>query len=369
MRSTPPGWKLLLAAGLLASGGVRAGAGEEIVLSRETCGGLFLVPLTWSAESGEDHDLLALFDTGAGGPTFIDPDAVERGSGRRVPEGARVRMSGVAAGEVRFTTFRPRVRELDEFSRLLGRELDVLLPFRTFEEFLLTLDYPRAELRISRDELPPPDGVEVFSARGPDRRPWLRLEISGRTRLMLIDSGSTGPLTVRTRAELSWRTPPLAVNAVQRFDGPAERRMGRLDEVVAIGPLTLERPLVSLTDGTELIGARVLAPLVASFDQKRRRVRLRTPAENPVRMPPHRGTGAVLWPRDDGLEVGLVAAGSPAEAAGVRSGDLVTAIDGVGVYERGCRPPGGPVADEERWTVRRGDATFEITVPVVDLVP
>ena len=369
MRSTPAGWKLLIAAGLRASGGVRAGAGEEIVLSRETCGGLFLVPLTWSAESGQDHDLLALFDTGADGPTLIDPDAVERGSGQRVAEGTRVRMTGVAAGEARFTTFRPRVHELDHISRALGRELDVLLPFRAFDEFLLTLDYPRGELRISRDPLPPPDGAEVFSARGPDRRPWLRLEIGGRTRLMLVDSGATGPFYLRSRGDLRWRTllPPALIS--QRFDRQVKRRMGRLDEVVAVGPLTLVEPLAMLTGDTELIGAQALAPLVVSFDQKRRRVRLRSSVEAPVRMRPYRGTGAVLRPIDGGLEIAEVVAGTPAEAAGVRAGDRLIAVDGIGVYERGCRPPGGPRAGEEHWTVRRGAETLEITVPVVDLIP
>lgn len=360
---------LAVVAAVFAGGGPPAAAAEGIVLSRETCRGLFLVPLTWSRGNGESHELLAVFDTGADGPTLIDPDAVERGSGRRVAEGTRVRMRGVSAGEARFTTFRPRVRELDHLSGALGRELDVLLPFRAFEDYLLTLDYPTGELRVSREALPRPDGVEVFSARGPDRRPWLRLKIAGQERRMLIDSGSTGAFAVRLRRGVSWQTLPRPVKLAQGLDDSAVRRVGRLEEVVEVGPLTLAQPLVALTEGTELIGAQVMAPLVISFDQKRRRVRLRTPSVNPLRMPPYRGTGALLLPRAVGLEVTGVVAGSPVEAAGLRVGDRVIAIDGVDVSERGCRPAGGSQADEERWTVRRGDETLEVVVPVVDLVP
>lgn len=362
-------WPLLLLAALLAACGPRAAGAAELVLSRETCGGLFLVPLTWSSRSGASHELTAVFDTGGGGPAVIDPDAVERGFGRRVPEGQRVRMTGVAAGEARFTEFRPRVHQLDHISRVLGRELDVFLPFRAFEDFLLTLDYPRGELRISRGALPAPDGVEVFSARGEDHRPWLEVEIGGRKRMLLIDSGSTGALSLRPGRHLRWEKllPPLQVN--QKWGRLVRRRIGRLDDSVAVGRLTLDRPLAEITDGTELIGAQALAPLVVTFDQKRRRVRMRNSLEGPFRIPPYRGSGAVQFPREDGLEVVDVVAGTPAERSGVLRGDRVIAIDGVGVYDRGCRPSGGPQADEERWTVRRGERTLDLTVPVIDLLP
>lgn len=357
-----------LLAAVVAGGSPPAAAGGELTISQETCQGLFLVPLSWTPDDGETQELLAVFDTGADGPTLIDPDAVERGSGRRVAEGTRVRMRGVAAGEARFTEFRPRVRELDHLSNALGRELDVLLPFRTFQDYLLTLDYPRGELRLSEQGLPAPDGVTIFSSRGPDRRPWLSVEIAGEVRRMLIDSGSTGPFSVRLQEGVDWQTLPRPVQLVQRLDETAVRRIGRLDEVVTLGPLTLIQPLVSLTLGTELIGAQVLEPLVISFDQKRRRVRLRTPSGVPVRMPSYRGTGALLAPADGALEFRGGVAGTPAAGVALEVGDRVVAIDGREVRSRGCRRPGLTQNEEERWTVRRGYRTLEIAVPVVDLV-
>lgn len=153
-------------------------ASEEWTLSRQTCRGLFLIPLTWTSESGNQHELMAVFDTG-GSPALIDPDALEKASGKRIPLGTRVRMTGVSAGPARFTRFRPQVRELDHLGRALGHRLDVFLPFRTFGDFLLILDYPKGELRISRERLADPDGVEIFSSRGSDKRPWLQVSIGG----------------------------------------------------------------------------------------------------------------------------------------------------------------------------------------------
>lgn len=343
-------------------------ATEEWVLSHETCGGLFLIPLTWTAEFGRTHDLVAVFDTG-GTSLLIDPDALERASGKRVREGTRVRMPGVSAGPARFTNFRPHVRSLDPLSRALGRKIDVFLPFRTFRDFLLTLDYSTGELRVSPAQLPRPDGVEVFSARGDDRRPWLQISIAGRRRSILIDSGSNGSLSIEKSEGLRWVGPLLPLRLTQQMKRLELEEVGRLDETIRVGGLVLRQPIVSLTSGTETIGSQVLRYFVVSFDQENRRMRLHPVVSEPVRLPAFRGSGAVLKPLPNALEVFRVLSGTPADKVGVQVGDRVTKIDGRPVYGRGCRPDVVPRVDVERWTIVRSGETFDLMVPFVDLVP
>ena len=111
----------------------------------------------------------------------------------------------------------------------------------------------------------------------------------------------------------------------------------RLDGDIAIGPLTFERPILTITDGTELLGAQVMRHFVWTFDQEKRRVRMDPALEGPVPTPPYRGTGMVFRPREEYFEVAHVIPGSPAEGAGFAKGDRVTHLDGVSVLERGCR--------------------------------
>lgn len=340
----------------------------ETVVSRETCSGLFVVPLAWAPAEGPSRPLWALFDTG-GSNLFIDPDGLERISGRRIEAGRWVRLEDVTVAGLPFGRFRPRVRELDHLSTALGREIDVFLPFRVFADHLLTLDYPREEMRVSRGSLPEPDGVEVFSSRGPDRRPWLEVEIGTVRRKLLIDSGSSGTIAIAPSADLRWRSAPRPVRISQGMDDLEISEEGRLADSVAVGPLTFEDPIVALTEDTERFGARVLRHFVATFDQRARRVRLEAAAEGPIRLAPVRGIGALLHPREgDAWEVAQVSDGSPADRAGLRSGDRVTRIDGVPVAELGCRELDSTLGRTLRLAIRRGGEEIEVLVEVEVLV-
>jgi hypothetical protein len=310
---------------------------ESTVVSRQLCNGLWLVPLTWQGESGEPHALTAVFDTG-GSSLFIDPDALERFSGQRVAEGRRVRMQNVSASGIEFSTFRPRVREMSHLGAALGIDFDVFLPYPAFDGKLLVLDYPAMEMRIEDGTLPAVDGERIFSAAGPDDRPWLRVEFPDRPRRVLIDSGSNGRLELKRLHGLQWAGEPIVAGVSTRMDKVVMRRAGRVEETLSIANLEFEQPIVSITGDTELMGVEVLRHFVLSFDIAQRRVRFEPASAAPVRMPPERDTGALLRADVDGhYEVVRILSNTPAERAGLSVGDRVVEIDGVAVAERGCR--------------------------------
>ena len=58
--------------------------------------------------------------------------------------------------------------------------------------------------------------------------------------------------------------------------------------------------------------------------------------------------GYAIHPRREGLKIISVFPGTSAEVAGLRKGDLITAIDGVPVHERGCADPEGEIAGQRR---------------------
>jgi len=357
-----------LAAMLSAS---MANAADPVVISRELCSGLWIVPLTWSSQaSGRSHGLTAVFDTG-GSNAFIDPDGLERVSGRRIDEGRRVRMEGVSASGLDFTTFRPKVREMSHLGAALGREFDVFLPYPAFAGKLLVLDYPAGEMRVEEGELPAPDGQTVFSARGPDRRPWLRVDLAGRERRLLIDSGSNGRIELKRLGRLEWLSEPVFAGIATRMDKYVQRRAGRVRDRITIANLEFDQPIVRITRDTELLGVRVLKHFVLTFDIDNARVRFEPAGARPVRMGPERGTGALFRADPDGYyEIARVLPGTPAAAVGLKVGDRVVERDGIPIAERGCRSLEAlePRGENVRLGVARQAGVERFELALIDLI-
>jgi hypothetical protein len=358
----------IIAAAIVASS--TTNADETIVISRELCNGIWFVPMTWTGDSGRRQELTAIFDTG-GSSLLIDPDALERASGRRVAAGRSVNMTGeIAASGLTFTTFRPRVEEMAHLGAAIGRDFDVFLPFRAFRGKLLVLDYPAREIRVSEGSLPEPDGKTVFSSRGRDSRPWLRVNLAGKTRRILIDSGSNGRIALkRLHGGLQWRADPLPLFWSATMDGEDHRVAGRVTETVRIANLNFDQPLVSITDDTELLGVHVLKHFTITFDPSNQRVRFEPASDGPVRMAPYRGTGAVFRAARGGdWQVVRVLPGTPAAAAGLDRGDRIVERDGRPLSEPRCKPLDEASAPSREYGVWRDDDVERIELEVVDLV-
>lgn len=341
---------------------------ESTIISSELCTRLWIVELIWAPEGRDPQKLVAVFDTGATS-TFIDPDALERISGRRLSEGQRARMKDMTVAGKSFRTFRPEVQDLDHLSRALGRPLDVFLPFQTFAGYLLILDYPAREMLIRKGELPKPDNRIVFNAKGRDDRPWHEIKVGGVKRRLLIDSGSSGGITVAPHRKFDWLSDPFPLRLSQGMFDIDLKEVGRLDGQAQVGSLTFEQPLIALTGDTELLGAQVLKHFVLTFDQKNRRVKMEPATQGPVRMESHRGTGVILRPRPESFEIAQVIKGSPADEAGLEKGDRVTHLDGVPVLDRGCRDFDFQPEESTLLRLQRGARTWEVRVANVVLVP
>jgi predicted aspartyl protease len=342
-------------------------AADESVIPSETCKGLWIVPVSYSDDP--DGVLRLLLDTGAS-YTSVDPDAVERLTGRRVREGKWVRLRDGEAGPMKIRKIKAQVHEMEHTARALGTPLDGILGFPTFENLLLTLDYPAEEIRVSKGSLPEIDDVTVFRDYG-KVRPYLALDVGGTKIPVLVDSGFTGGLTLRESDPLEWASEPRAVSTSVRHNGIRIDRAGRLEADLAYGPLTLERPIVEVIEkGTRLSGEDLLRRFAWTFDQRERRIRMIAPSQDPIRLDPVRGTGLGLRPIDAGLEIVHLFADSPAEEAGLRTGDVIVATNGVPVYERGCVSMDDDTKqDSVTLSIVRGGEALDVVVEPRVLVP
>jgi hypothetical protein len=355
---------ILAAGALLLSAPALA---DPITIPTEICRGYFFIPVTLPARDDrpEDRTLWFLYDTGASS-SFVDPDSIERISGMRVETGNRARIRDASMGTLT-VGMRPRVTELDHLSIALGREIDGILAFDAFDNYLLTIDYGAMEMRLDTGELPRPDNNSVFSARGPDDRPWLRVMVGDRARRILIDSGAAGTaFAVRDLHRYDLENPARPIGASVRFSRIEYRDGGRLADPVTFGPYRIENPLISEVPETELFGGEAMSHFVWTFDQQNERVRIVpvTPGAT-MEIPSERHHGMALRPVRDGLHVESILPDSGAENADIQAGDVITHIMGAPVRGRGCGMEG-----LENWTVTRvrdGEAA-DIDIPLVTLV-
>jgi hypothetical protein len=334
----------------------------------DLCRGLWIVPLAFG-EGGPERTLRLVLDTGAS-ETSVDPDAVQRVFGKRVRPGKKITLRDGTAGPMTVHRVRARTHDMDHLARALGTPIDGILGFPAFEDFLLTLDYPGREVRVGRGALPEVDGERVFRDVG-TLRPYLMLEPGREPVPVLIDSGSTGALTLRESDVVSWAAEPRATGAVVRYRGIRIERTGRLDRDLTLGPLVALDPVTKLTaDGTRLLGHDLMQRFSWTFDTRNRRIRMVPDGDAPIVMPPEWGIGVAFRPVDDGFAVARAFEDLPGARAGLRDGDVVVAVDGVPVHERGCRSlvdDGSP--DPVVLTVRRDDRETTVEVVPQRIVP
>lgn len=338
---------------------------DEVVLTRETCRGLFIVPVTVGPGRGTTLDLL--LDTGSAW-TVVDRDALRRVLGKDTDAG-KVSLASIRAGGHNLGPQKAIVHPMARLSRALGRKLDGILGFPAFHELLLTLDYPAGEVRISRGRLPRANRRQVFRYKGP-KRPHIELVVGGQRLQILLDSGAAGHFRLKPEDRLSWSVEPKEARSSVGFKKFRVDKIGRLNGKLEFGPLSFEDPIVTVVDEKRYAGWHVLRHFVLTFDQRKRRMLMEPARPSPVRMPPVVSSGVAFRPKPDGLEVARVFPGTPAAASGLREGDLVLAIDGTPVYERGCADPEGVAAgDQSRYSFLSAGATGETTITFDTLIP
>ncbi|WP_417488266.1 PDZ domain-containing protein [Maricaulis sp.] len=365
----------ILIVALLALGKPLAAAGaqiaEPVALPSQMCRGYFFVPVTLEVREGETADertLWFLYDTGASA-SYVDPDSVERVSGQRLNSGVRANFGVSTIGDLRLTGLRARVRDLDHLSIALGREIDGILEFDAFSDVLLTLDYARSEMRIVSGELPRADDETVFSSRGPDTRPWLRVRFPRGTRRLLIDSGAAlSPIILRDIERYDTVLPPRATGAAVRFSEVERRSSARLSDSLWIGSHELEQPIIQSTPETEILGGQAMRHFSWTFDQRNDRVRVeRNDPATPITFEPMVTHGMVLVPEGDGMRVATVIADSPAFDAGVENGDFITHFNGTQMRTRSCEMEGEAPATLDLSLIRDGE-TLQMTLDLYPLV-
>jgi len=348
-------------------------AGESVPLPSEWCGRHILVHARVSGDA--DRPLVLLLDTGST-HSVLDPASLERIGGGTLAPGKTARIRDLRLDDVRVADVDFWVQELDHLGRTLGTPIDGLLGYPVFRDVTLTLDYPGRQVRVASGEpaVAAADDLQLRLAPG-RRRPWVELRIGDETVLMLIDSGSSQGFTLpadRPR-RVEWQHEPVVTGALVGFRHVEPVETGRLAGDVTVATVHFRSPAIRRVPAGEIptVGASVLERFVLTLDGPRGVARFlpAAPGEGPLAPEPLRGLGVGWRPLADALEAAVIVPGGPADAAGLREGDRVIAVDGRPVPDAiDCDRRLGD-AERVELRVRRGEEELRITLGRGVLLP
>jgi Aspartyl protease len=163
-------------------------------------------------------------------------------------------------------------------------DVDGILGFALFTDYLLTLDYPAMQVRLARGALPAADGAEILSFEVENRIPVIELAI-GKIRVRAhIDSGNFVAgfiLPEELVGQLQLMSTPVTIGRARSVSNQIEIKQTQLKDTIRIGRFeypqaTITFPALSDTN----VGFKVLREYVLTFDQKNQRMKLERASQN-----------------------------------------------------------------------------------------
>jgi hypothetical protein len=230
-----------------------------------------------------------MIDTGAGMQADIDPSVAVRlklqPNGRvlngdpsrendRQVETARIDSLALGGAEFRnvIAVVRPQKITSDY------PDVDGILGFALFTDYLLTLDYPAMQVRLARGALPNANGDDILGFELENRIPVIEVAI-GKIRVRAhVDSGNFVAgfiLPEEIVEQLQLASQPVNVGGARSISNRIELRQAQLKDTIHLGRFnfpqaTITFPALSDTN----VGFNVLREFALTFDQKTRRMKL-----------------------------------------------------------------------------------------------
>lgn len=236
-----------------------------------------------------------MIDTGAGMQADIDPSVVERlrlqingraingdPSGENDREVATTTIESLAIGKAEFHNITAVVRP----QRITKDypDVDGILGFALFTDYLLTLDYPAMQMRLARGALPIANSVDILNFQVENRIPIVQLAI-GRIHVPAhIDSGNFVAgfiLPEEIVEQLQLQSEAITVGGARSVSNRIQLRQVQLRETIRLGAFEYPHPTIAFPALSDTnIGFNVLRDFVLTFDQKNRRMKLQRSLQN-----------------------------------------------------------------------------------------
>jgi predicted aspartyl protease len=271
-----------------------------------------------------------------------------RGAGEKQVDVGFSRAGSLEVGALKVRDPLFYIFNFDELLTIEDVRFDGLVGFELFHRFIVRIDYAAGVLHlIEPAAFTPPAGATAVPFVLEGRVPLVEGQIDGVAARFTIDTGSRASLTaaspfVAKHGLLARYKPRFETITGWGVGGPVRSHLVRFAEI-KIGGASVRQVVGDLYTGEHgafadprsdaNLGGGILRRFTVTFDYGKRRMYLEPNARLAEREVYDR-SGLFLIRKGDAIEVAAVAAGSPAQKAGVRAKDLVREIDGIPVAAR-----------------------------------
>jgi hypothetical protein len=301
------------------------------------------------------------FIVDTGGHTLISPHLVAEvglktvgaaamsGAGDNTAASGFTRVDEIALGAVRMRDQLGFAAEI-YLPAIEGIRVDAMVGFELFRRFAIQIDYGRHELTITDPKHFQPAGAGtaipfVFY----DHMPMVTGLIADFPARFDIDTGSRSEVDITSPSAEAHRVRerfPHGVQAVTGWGigGPARSYVIRLPSLT-LGAVRIDRPVAGLSenkggsisdpnyDGN--VGSGLLKRFVVTFDYAHQTMYLKPVTPAPVDAGAFDRSGMWINAEPQGYVVTDVTRGGPADEAGIKVGDIITALSGAPVRFEG----------------------------------
>jgi Aspartyl protease len=236
-----------------------------------------------------------MIDTGAGMQADIDPSVAERlslqlngraingdPSGQNDREVATATITSLTIGKAEFRNVTAVVRP----QRITKDypDVDGILGFALFSDYLLTLDYPGMQMRLARGALPAANGADILNFEIENRIPVVDLAL-GRIHVPAhIDSGNFVAgfiLPEEIVEQLQLQSAAITVGGARSVTNRIQLKQVQLRDTIRLGRFEFPQPTIAFPALSDTnVGFNVLRDFVLIFDQQNRRMKLQRSLPN-----------------------------------------------------------------------------------------
>ena len=226
-----------------------------------------------------------LFAVETGGPFGVILDAkVAEALQLKPPSGGTDPLRSIESLQLGPLALRNVTAFVRDGTGLIG--VDGMLGLSTFKELVLTVDYPRHQIRLEPDSLPAPNGrdvVPLIRAGMGGLLVGVQSDFAGKPVKLVIDTqgGTTVMCGPDAAEEFSFATPTVVAGqaTIGGANGPGVAvTSARLKGDMRFGGVTVQRPIVNVAPLGPIeciIGTELLSNFAMTIDQKTMRARMR----------------------------------------------------------------------------------------------
>lgn len=265
----------------------------------------------------------------------VDSEMSGDASGRNQVELPVVKMEKLQLGDATYLNVEALSRD---YNSTPYPRIDGMLGIGLFADHLLTLDFERQEIRITPGELPEPDGKNIFEMEPNLPIPAIKIPVGENELTFFLDSGNmVGAFTLPESAvsEMKFVAPLVQIGTARTVSNTVVVKRGQLAESIQLGEFEFAQPHIDTIDLPIPcnLGIHFLKHFVVTIDQRQGRIQFTRSSDEPIKLERRTRIGMGLGVVDKGLLIASVAQDSPAERAGVKSGDLIVEINGLSTTE------------------------------------